>query len=391
MNILPTAKRITVLLTFSCFALPGVAMAESAAAVPSKALTNAQPQVESTQDRPAVAPMVDRAVRFLQASQSEEGAFSGHLGPAVTALVTTGLMEHGRTPADPLVRKGLDYVLGFVKEDGSICSPSSMYRNYETCVAIQCFKRASQFPSSGEKYAAPLAKAEEFVKGLQWDSEEGYDASSTSFGGAGYGKHRRPDLSNTSFLVDALHSLGRGEEDPAMQRALAFVSRTQNLETEHNTTPHASLIGDGGFYYTPAAGGESQAGKTDNGGLRSYGSMTYAGLKSMIYAGVSADDPRVKAASAWIAQNYHLDSNPGMGTSGLYYYYQTFAKALAATGTSEITDPDGVLHNWRVDLAEQLGKLQKENGSWTNENERWLESDPNLSTAYCLLALSHCK
>ena len=30
--------------------------------------------------------------------------------------------------------------------------------------------------------------------------------------------------------------------------------------------------------------------------LRSYGSMTYAGLKSMIFAGVGPDDPRVKAA-----------------------------------------------------------------------------------------------
>ncbi len=351
----------------------------------------AQATVQIKVTQPNVGPMVDQAVRFLQTSQSEEGAFSGHLGPAVTALVATGLMENGRTPADPLVRKALDYVRGFVKEDGSICSPGSMYRNYETCVAIQCFKKASEFPSVGKEYSAPLAKAEAFVKGLQWDDEEGHDSSSTSYGGAGYGKHRRPDLSNTSFLVDALHSLGRGKDDPAMQRALAFVSRTQNLETEHNTTPHASLVGDGGFYYTPAAGGSSQAGQTENGGLRSYGSMTYAGLKSMIYAGLSADDPRVKAASDWIAKNYNLESNPGMGTSGLYYYYQTFAKALAATGQTEIVDPTGVAHNWRADLTEQLSKLQKANGSWVNENDRWLESDPNLATAYCLLALAQCK
>ena len=58
--------------------------------------------------------------------------------------------------------------------------------------------------------------------------------------------------------------------------------------------------------------------------------MTYAGLKSMIYAGLTADDPRVKAAYDYITKHYTLDENPGLGQQGLYYYYQTFAKALAA-------------------------------------------------------------
>ena len=41
------------------------------------------------------------------------------------------------------------------------------------------------------------------------------------------------------------------------------------------------------------------------------------------------DDARVKAAVEWVQKNYRLDENPGMGTSGLYYYYHIFAKALA--------------------------------------------------------------
>ena len=98
---------------------------------------------------------------------------------------------------------------------------------------------------------------------------------------------------------------------------------------------------DGGFYYTPAAGGESEAGKTPNGGLRSYASMTYAGLKSMIYAGVGPDDPRVKAAVKWFQMHYGLDDNPGMGGAGLYYYYHTFAKALDAAGLKTIQGRQG--------------------------------------------------
>ena len=118
-----------------------------------------------------------------------------------------------------------------------------------------------------------------------------------------------------------------------MQKALIFVSRCQNLESEYNTTPFAAKVNDGGFYYTVAAGGASPAGKTDDGGLRSYGSMTYAGLKSMIYAGVGPDDPRVKAAYKWIAEALHArPKTPAWATTGLYYYYHTFAKALDAVG-----------------------------------------------------------
>jgi squalene-hopene/tetraprenyl-beta-curcumene cyclase len=170
-----------------------------------------------------------------------------------------------------------------------------------------------------------------------------------------------------------------------------FVSRCQNLETKYNDTKYASKNPDGGFYYTIAAGGSSQAGETDDGGLRSYGSMTYAGLKSMLYAGVKADDPRVKAALGWAQQHYRLDENPGMGASGLYYYYQTFAKALAAVGEKTLVDQEGNLHDWRQDLVDVLAANQKPDGSWVNEAERWLESDPNLVTGYVLMALANCR
>src|SRR5581483_10112438 len=110
-------------------------------------------------------------------------------------------------------------------------------------------------------------------------------------------------------------------------------SRCQNLKGEFNDQPWAGKVNDGGFVYTAANGGQTFAGKADDGGLRSYASMTYAGLKSMIYAGLNADDPRVKAASQYIRKHYTLDENPGLGQMGLYYYYHTFAKALAMLGT----------------------------------------------------------
>ena len=63
--------------------------------------------------------------------------------------------------------------------------------------------------------------------------------------------------------------------------------------------------------------------------------MTYAGLKSMIYAGVDKDDQRVTAARKWITQFYTIEENPGMGQQGLFYYYQTFAKTLSISSRSK--------------------------------------------------------
>ena len=120
--------------------------------------------------------------------------------------------------------------------------------------------------------------------------------------------------------------------------------------------------------------------------------MTYAGLKSMIYAGVGPEDSRVKAALTWIRRNYDLKSNPGLRDAGLFYYYHTFAKALDAVGSDTVTDAKGESHDWRAELLSEIASRQQPNGSWVNEkNPRWLEGDSNLVTAYALLALSHCR
>ena len=119
--------------------------------------------------------------------------------------------------------------------------------------------------------------------------------------------------------------------------------------------------------------------------------MTYAGLKSMIFAGVKPDDERVKAAYEWITKHYDLDENPGMADSGLYYYYHTFAKSLDAVGKPELVDDAGKSHDWKAELVAKMAKLQQHDGSWVNAQPRWLENDPNLVTGYVLLALSYCR
>ena len=365
-----------------------MAMSVAAAVLFAAPARAAETPAASSIDVQALAQGVDRAIDFLQnKAQAPDGSYAAVNGPGVTAVVTAALLRHGRTTNDPLVAKSLKYLEGFVQSDGGVALKSSLYRNYETSLALMCFAEANR----DGRYDRLVRGAEKFLKANQWAEAQGQDKSSPAYGGAGYGKHMRPDLSNTNFLVDALHAAGAGPNDEAMQKALIFVSRCQNLESEHNTLPWAAKNPDGGFYYTAAAGGESPAGKTPNGGLRSYGSMTYAGLKSMIYAGVGRDDPRVKAATRWIEQHYDLSSNPGMGPSGLFYYYQTFAKALDATGKNELVDAAGKKHDWRRDLVVELLKRQRPDGSWVNRDPRWLEGEPSLVTGYVLLALSYCK
>ena len=244
--------------------------------------------------------------------------------------------------------------------------------------------------NSDGRYSELIKGAEKFVKLQQWDEGEGLKSDDNAYGGAGYGSKSRPDLSNTGFLIEALRNAGCPEDDPAIQRALVFVSRCQNLESPANRTEFAPKVNDGGFYYTPAAGGESFAGKEENGGLRSYASMTYAGLKSMIFAGVDKNDYRVKAAKNFLYSNYSVSTNPGMGSSGLYYYQQTMAKALDALGEPEFNSKEGP-RNWKSDLLKHLSSQQQENGSWTNPDARWMEGDPNLVTGYVLLTLSYLK
>ncbi|MFQ5491813.1 MAG: hypothetical protein ACE5GE_13925, partial [Phycisphaerae bacterium] len=150
----------------------------------------------------------------------------------------------------------------------------------------------------------------------------------------------------------------------------------------------------GGFIYTPVNGGESKAGEETVDGkrqLRSYGSMTYAGFKSLLYANMGRDDPRVKAALDWIRDHYTLTHNPNMPQTrtlqGLYYYYYVFAKAFSAWGQERITDSAGTVHPWASELCRTLKERQRPDGSFVNSADRWMEGNPYLVTGYAVLAL----
>ncbi len=348
--------------------------------------------------RPRVGAAIDPALVFLAERQAEDGGWSGPFpdsDPAITALVAKAFLQHPDFgPRHEITQRAVALVLRFRQPDGGIYNPQTGYANYTTSIALTTLADLRD-----PELVSVIRAAQMFLKKEQWvetridDDGRPIDAAHPWYGGAGYGRGRRPDLSNTQMMIEALYASGLPADDLVYQRALRFIARCQMLGRT-NDQPFARGANDGGFIYSPANDGESKAGTIEVAGrprLRSYGSMTYAGFKSMLYAQVDRQDPRVRAAWEWIGRHYTLEANPNMPGSqseeGLYYYYHTFAKALLAWGEPTVTDAAGVAHDWRAELCEVLLRRQRPDASWVNEADRWYEGSPHLVTAYTVLAL----
>ncbi len=351
-------------------------------------------QLDAAPDPKSLKAVIDKAYQFLKSRQKPDGSFAPpRIGePGITALVASAMVKAGYPSDDPTVAKALTYLESSIKKDGGVYQ--SGLANYTTSLAVMAFKDVNQ----NKKYDAAIAAATKFLRTLQYGEGGDVAGDQVNYGGAGYdkkGTRGGPDLSNTHFFVEALVAGGAGADDPAIKKAITFLSRVQNLPGEFNDQDYAKKASEddkGGFIYNPSAANDPKSPKRSaTGGLRSEGGMTYAGLKSFLYAGVSKDDPRVKAAVNWVRRHYTLTENPGMGQAGLYYYYHVFAKAMDALGEDPFVDAKGVKHDWRKELFETLQKKQKADGSWANENRAFAEDLPELATAFALLALGYCQ
>ena len=345
---------------------------------------------------------IDKGLAFLRSKQLPDGGWAGPTEPpALTALVLKAFVQSPGHDA-ATVAKGYASLLADQKPDGGIYRDT--LANYNTAIAVTALAAA------GDTYKPQVDRAVAYLHALQWTDaidqvpsaeRKPVRKSDPRYGGFGYGSAKgngRPDGSNLQIALDALHDAGVKPDDPAYAAAVAFASRLQN-RSESNDQPWAG--NDGGFIYTDAESGSSNGGEyTGPDGkkmFRSYGSMTYAGLKSMIYAGLSHDDPRVKAAWAWITNNWTWDQVPGLkrapgvsADSGLFYYFHTAARALSAYGEPTVTDAQGNQHDWRAELSDKLESMQQPDGSWVGE-PRWMENNPVLATSIAVLCLEQAQ
>ena len=335
---------------------------------------------------------INRGLRWLEAKQQPDGHWSIPDFPALTALPMWALIK-GDTTNVPAIANAKKYLLSCVHENGAIFrEPKAKQKggglaNYNTAICMTALHLLND-----PALAPVILKARAFIAGTQHMGNDDYR------GGMGYDPatgRAYADLSNSYIAYEAmrltqtvedLRRSGEKKADLDWQAAADFVTRLQNKSSDINDT------NAGGFGYKP---GMSNAGSITNAAgeiqMRSYGSMTYAGLLSLIYADVDRKDPRVLSAFHWAAHNWSLEQNPGMGQQGLYYFYNVLAKALAVHGQEQIPTPAGNL-NWRIETIKKLIGVQKiepetGNGFWMNTENRWMEADPVLVTAYALISL----
>jgi squalene-hopene/tetraprenyl-beta-curcumene cyclase len=339
---------------------------------------------------------IGKGLTWLASKQSPDGSWSEQEYPAMTGLVLTAFQGDPsgfyKRKYEQTIRRGYEQILKCVKPDGSIYVKD--LANYNTSVCTMALVVANR-----PEYEEVIKKARHYLIGLQDDQGEPGMGDSPFDGGIGYGgRYQHSDLSNTVFALEAIHytkylknEAGKDFEakDLNWQAAIQFISRTQNLPG-YNDQKWASDDPDnkGGFIYFPGDDRAVQVKLPDGKvALRSYGSMSYAGLLSYIYADLDKNDPRVKAVYEWLTNHYTLDENPGMEKQGLFYYYHTMAKALNLYGVPTLKLKNGKTVNWRYDLAKRLLDMQNGDGYWANENGRWMEKDPVLVTSYSLLIL----
>lgn len=358
--------------------------------------TAARAQAPDISFRHEVEHAIDRGLDWLKASQNAtNGSWSTPDQPAVTALALTAFMGEPSGALQkypPLqVQRGYAFITARAKPDGAIYDKG--LQNYNTAICVMALL-AAENPA----YQPVILRARQWLISQQVDLNEIGKIDSPSDGGVGYGEHgNHSDMNNTFTALEALYYSKQLAADNALagaknlnwQAAIHFIQSCQNLPAS-NKEPWAS--GDpqnkGGFVYEP---GNTKAGSQTNAAgriaLRSYGSISYAGLLSYVYCDVDRQDPRVTAVYDWLRDNYTVDENPGMGQQGLYYYLHMMTKGLSIYGTDLLQLKNGRTVDWRHEVAMKLINLQKTDGSWANENGRWWEHDPALVTSYSVMSL----
>ncbi|MBI5385978.1 MAG: cycloartenol synthase [Verrucomicrobia bacterium] len=339
---------------------------------------------------------IDRGLSWLQANQNSNGWWSTPDHPAVAALALMAFEGDPSTRsrrAEPAwFKRGYGYVLSCVQPDGGIHRSNLV--TYNTSLSMMALLAANK-----PEYDTTIRRARQFLVSLQGDFGEKGKLDTPFDGGIGYGTHYdHSDMGNTLQALEALYHSRHLARDTGPEAgrdlnwaaAIRFLQNCQNLPG-HNPQSWASddPANKGGFIYYPGhsmAGGATNA-STGRVALRSYGSISYGGLLSYIYANLSRNDPRVVAVFDWLRRNYTLEENPAMGAQGLYFYFHTMAKALSAYGVNELELADGRKVAWRKALGERLLNLQRKDGSWVNDNGRWWENDPVLVTSYAVLSM----
>lgn len=326
---------------------------------------------------------VAKGAGWLQKSQKENGSWSEAGMPALTGLPLWALASAGLPAYKESSDKAVAFITSKQNPDGGIYVDQPDKKggglgNYNTSICVTALH------ATGRKDLVP-----EILKARAYIASSQHFGSDDHQGGFGYDKNNQrtyTDLNNTTFSMDAMRRTQTVEDlRPATEKradvnwdaALKYVEKMQNKTGETK----------GGFAYNtedPKSGAVTNANGTVM--LRAYGSMTYAGVLSMLHANLEKSDPRVRDAFAFASKFWSVDEHPGQGQQGIYFYFNIMARALNAAAVDTLPKTAGEIH-WREEMIKKVLALQKADGSWVNDNNRWWENDPVLATSYAMLAL----
>ncbi len=355
-----------------------------------RAAEAALPEAAQKEAQAAIA----KGLAWLAANQKEGGFWSDDKNPAMTALPLWALSASGQKQYAEQADKAVAFILSKAQPDGGIYVPDPQrggagLGNYNTSLCMMGLQ------ATGRKDVVPaIQKARTYTASTQLTGDDEHA------GGFGYdrGGRRHTDLTNTGMAIDAmrrtqsvedLRPAGEKRADLNWDAAQKYVENMQQKEGDDK----------GGFLYVKSFGPAPAMGGTNAGArpagappggrppLRSYGSITYVGLLSMIHTQLARNDPRVISALDYCTKHWTLDENPGQGGQGIYFYYNILTRALCAAGVDAIPQASGGTLAWREALIKKVAGLQKPDGSWINDNNRWWENDPVLVTSYSVLAL----
>ena len=350
--------------------------------------------------RVAAKKSLDRSVAFLIKEQGADGGWHsktyGQLqgGPALTTLVLEALSHvpvEAREKHAAAIDKGFAFLRPGLLRRATIAGPDGSldYPTYGAALWLGSVRRLERKEREQDRNLLL-----HYLLTAQVAEARGFDPQSPSFGGWDLlGQGDAQGITTGTNISVTRHVL----------ESLALEQRLQPQDKHARDITAAIALGrewvlhcrqtDGGFCFTPEPMSlNNKADYKDEGKLqpRSYGTATCDGIRAMLACGIPADDKRVLAAAAWLAERPALELVPGFEglprelgwDRGLrFYYYASLTDVLPLL-------PQPEQNTRRTALLKMLVTLQKENGRYVNESDRMRENDPLIATSLALEGLT---
>jgi hypothetical protein len=316
--------------------------------------------ITAEQVRTAIA----RGVDYLKHTQRADGTWEDYVNNpgGVTALCTLALLTAGEPVDSDAVQRALTQVRSLAPEKTYVVALQTM---------VLCM-------------AEPKKDLLIIRRNVQW-LEESQNQEGPKKGSWSYSPEMRGgDNSNTQFAMLALHEAERA--------GIPVSDRTWKLGQEYWL---GVQNGDGSWDYFP---------------LHSTGSMTCAGITSMVIASdrlnagdaeISGDDLQccgphkedraaasIERGLTWLGNNFSVQTNPGSPSAWNMYYLYGLERVGRMTSHRFFYRRDGQRYDWYRMGAEVLLARQDQlkEGFWKGDDH--IEANPLISTSFALLFLA---